>query len=295
MRLICPSKSVPRVLALHWFERSRLAVHPPRGLQTRDTRPYYRSGSLPRAFIPLQSFTRRSPLPFGSSTALSRFFAPSAQTSRPSHRSRAYLTRVTLRPCGSSPPRRLSPMTASPVSFNRARSRGSPFRALPDEGLLAFRRDLPSCDWRTRWCNPVPTEVGPRCVYIPGAFMPRLSAPHVGFRFPAPSFRSVPGRSRTGIREHFPASPAWQPYSASLQGFPPFVRWGHRFRISPAPRHPGSPGILLLEAFPIPGLGHAHARRARLPGLRSAVTRRFLRARFRARVRLPGSVLLSGT
>lgn len=227
MRLIYPSKSVPRVLALHWFERSRLAVRPLRGIRTRDTRPYHRSGSLPRAFIPLQSFTRRSPLPFGSSTALSRFLAPSAQTSRQSHRSRAYLPRVTLRPCGSSPPRRFSPMTASPVSFNRARSRGSPFRALPDEGLLASRRDLPSCDWRSRSCNPVPTEVGSRCVIHPrglraSAFRLRTSV-SVSRTLPFGRSRVVPGQAsastsrqaRPGSRTR-PRSRGFLPSSAGV-------------------------------------------------------------------------------
>jgi hypothetical protein len=86
--------------------------------------------SLPQAWIPLQSVTRVSARRNMPAPSLSRGFIPQQRNPNvPSHRSRACLARVMLRPRGSCPPRRLAPGTISPMCFNRARSWGSPFRA----------------------------------------------------------------------------------------------------------------------------------------------------------------------
>jgi hypothetical protein len=52
--------------------------------------------------------------------------------------------------------------------------------------------------------------------------------------------------------------------AASLQGLNPFAGWGHRPRISPVQRRPGSPGLSLLGAFPFPALGLFRQTRAAL-------------------------------
>jgi hypothetical protein len=144
--------SAPRPRAL-LVRRSHLAVRPPRGVRSRgnppeSTRRYPSSG-----FHPAPESDPGIPVPLVASVVLS-CVRLTASSGRVYHTPRTVLNRslevlrphsatqscestnpglprfpVMLRPRTYHVPRRLSPRRISPVSFNRARSRGSPFRA----------------------------------------------------------------------------------------------------------------------------------------------------------------------
>jgi hypothetical protein len=125
------SRRFPRDPAPHWFGAPTPWFRPPRGFQSRG------AARLTDRHPPsgLDSASESCPAilaPCGAS-ALPRFLAPSAPPiRREPHTPGPSSSRVTLRPRASAAPRRLPPSTNSPIYFNRARSRGSPYRASPD-------------------------------------------------------------------------------------------------------------------------------------------------------------------
>jgi hypothetical protein len=127
------SRSPPDVLASYSVRRSHLAVRPPRGLRTpgalrlTGTRDSRRISPRPRV---LPGFPRT----VSGASALPRFPSPPAQPNRPSHHSRASNPGSCCVHARSSVPRRLAPETVSPVSFNRARSRGFTLQSLTRRG-----------------------------------------------------------------------------------------------------------------------------------------------------------------
>jgi hypothetical protein len=122
LEVLLPNPSAPLV------RRPHLAVHPLRGVQIRATQPFYWSSCLPRASTPLQSLTQQSL--HGCARPLSRGSSPPQRNPiDDSHQSGPSTVPVVRRPHAYHAPRRFFPSSISPVSFNRARSRGSPFRA----------------------------------------------------------------------------------------------------------------------------------------------------------------------
>jgi len=138
LRSICLPELHLRTPAPHWFgaPASRLeprlrVTRPPRGPSRPEILPVSPVWPLPQASIPLQSFTRESPCTDKPRTALSRGFSPHRRNPAvQSHHPRGF------QPPGHVASSRFLPastpcslQTASPVCFNRARPRGSPFRA----------------------------------------------------------------------------------------------------------------------------------------------------------------------
>lgn len=133
-------------LAPYWFSAPtswfhHLVVFVRRGRTRFDTC----SGLLPELRLGFRVWPGL-PRAIDDACALSRFFPHQHYPVNRSHRSRAYLARVMLRPRAYSAPRRVAPPSTCLDSFIQVRSRGFPFRALPRMDRLASRRDIPSCD-----------------------------------------------------------------------------------------------------------------------------------------------------
>jgi hypothetical protein len=127
LRLACLSEFPHRPSAVLVWRSRLVALTTPRCSVRWGRRARIRTDVPPSGLAPLQSMTRVAAHRRARSHEVS---APSAQPSRRDPPLPGpYPARVTLRPHAYHAPRRFTPSTASLVSFNQARSRGSPCRA----------------------------------------------------------------------------------------------------------------------------------------------------------------------
>jgi hypothetical protein len=144
------SRRRPSALASHWFGApASWFKHPPRGIRNGGTRFYPNRGDPSSGLGPTSEFE------LGSATPRQTRRPRSHEVSHP--RSATHPPRFTtpgfclprscfvlaLTMCLDALLPRWTPWCPS----NQARSRGAPFRALPDKDRPAFRRGFPSCDW----------------------------------------------------------------------------------------------------------------------------------------------------